>query len=292
MRLTTTILTAACAALMFTGCATAPASRQVSSASSLDVYADVESAVTAAISALAEKRLSSPTVERTENGASVRGELSGLAGAIVNSYGGWGRVTIAAGFPGGKRLSISAVTQSRLAGEPVGAMDALKGYNFNDQKYAIEILQLIKDALPQADIARLRAEDEKARIAWGADQDRKATARAQEDATEAALLADAVRGSRLTCANDNECRKAFSLAQIYVSTKTDMKIQFATETIIETYNPTEAGKMGAKVIKMPGAGQSAEIEIIISCRECSVISRQLSLNLMKEFRQFVESRLR
>lgn len=298
MRLAKIILTAVCAALMFAGCATAPASRQSSNtASSLVVYADLGDAVRAATAALAEKRLGSPTVERTENGAAVRAELSGLEGVIYNSYGGSGRVTIAPAFPGSKRrLSISAVTQSRLANEPVGAMDALKGYNYNDPKYAIEILQRIKETLPQGDIDRMRAEDERARIAWEAEETRKAAAaaakRAQQKATEVALLADADRGSRLTCANDTECRKAFSLAQIYVSTKTDMKIQFATDTIIETYNPTEVGKMGAKVIKMPGAGQSAEIVLTVSCRECSVIPRLESLNLMRDFRQFVESRLR
>lgn len=295
MRLiTTTILAAASVALMLAGCATAPASRQTEYP--LVVYADVENALTAAISALAEKRLGSPTVERTENGASVRGELSGLAGVIYNSHGGSGSVTIATAFPRSKRLSISAVTRSRLPQEPVGAMDTFKGYKYNDPKYAIEILQRIKETLPQGDIDRMRAEDDKARIAWEADEERKAAAaaavRAQQEVARAALLADAARGSRLTCADDTECRKAFSLAQIYVSTMTDMKIQFATDTIIETYNPTEIGKRGAKVIKMPGAGQSAEIVLTVFCRECPETPDGGSLSLMKEFRQFVETRLR
>lgn len=117
-------------------------------------------------------------------------------------------------------------------------------------------------------------------------------ARAEAQRREAEELVAVARGSRVTCANEVECRKAFSLAQIFVSTKTDMKIQLATDTIIETYNPTEAGKMGAKVIKTPGAGQSAEIVITVTCRECSLPLRRSSYDLMKEFRPFVDARLR
>lgn len=117
-------------------------------------------------------------------------------------------------------------------------------------------------------------------------------ARVRERAALAALAVEAEEGSRVRCGTESECRKAFALAQIYVSTKTDMKIQLATDTIIETYNPTESGKMGAKVIKTPGAGQSAEIVLTVACRECSDPIRRDSLVLMREFRRFVEVRLK
>lgn len=288
------------AALILASCASAPSLPQQSNytESSPFVYATLDDAVRAATAALAENRLGSATVERTTNGASVRASLSGMEGLIYNSYGGSGSVTMSHAFPGSKRLTISAVTRSRIAGEPVTGMDALKGFNYNNPKYAVEIVQRIKEMLPsltQEEIARLQAEDEATRIALQAEAERKAAAEAamlaQDRAIEAALAIDAERGSRFACANDTDCRKAFSMAQIYVSTKTDMKIQFATDTIIETYNPTETGKMGAKVIKMPKAGQNAEIVLSVSCRECAVLQRRESLRLMKEFRQFVDSSL-
>lgn len=138
-------------------------------------------------------------------------------------------------------------------------------------------------------LERVRAERlaEEKRLA-----DEAAASKARDDAAMAALIADAARGSRVTCASDAECRKAFALAQIFVSTKTDMKIQLATDTIIETYNPTEAGKMGAKVIKTPGAGQSAEIVLTVTCRECTSALRKVSFELMAGFRSFVEVRLK
>lgn len=125
-----------------------------------------------------------------------------------------------------------------------------------------------------------------------AERDREKAERDRQAAVFAALAREASLGSRFTCSTDAECRKAFALAQIYVSTMTDMKIQLATDTIVETYNPTEAGKMGAKVIKTPGAGQSAEIVITVTCRECSQKLRASALELMRDFRPFVEARLR
>lgn len=297
MSLVSAFFTVAFAALMLTGCASVPTYSQSSSSTSPPVvYANLEDAVKAAIEALAEKRLGSPTVEGTENGAVVRAELSGVTSVIYNSYGGSGTVTIASTFPGSKRLRISAITRSRVASEPVGAMDALKGYNYNDPKYAREILERMTQLLPQANTEHLRAENDRARIAWEGEEKRKVAAaaakRAQEEAVESALIADSKRGARHTCANESDCRKAFSLAQIYVSTTSDMKIQIATDTIIETYNPTKAGRMGAKVIKIPGTEQSAEIVLTVSCRECSEDQRRKSLRLMKEFREFIQSHVK
>jgi hypothetical protein len=51
----------------------------------------------------------------------------------------------------------------------------------------------------------------------------------EEAATEARLQA-AVRDAAIGCANKAQCDKAFSLAQIYLSTNADMKIQVATES--------------------------------------------------------------
>ena len=282
------------ASTLFAGCAGPGATRSAleHDAHQVVLYARLDDATRAATTALAEKRLGSNTVERTEKGALVRGDLSGLTGAVYNSHGGRGSVSIDQEYPGGTRLSISAGTSSRLGHEPVGAMDALKGYNYNDPKYAVEIIQRMRELLPQVDVDRLRAEDERARVAYHDELNRKLAEEKRRADEFSALLDEAARGSRVACATEAECRKAFSLAQIFVSTKTDMKIQLATDTIIETYNPTEVGRMGAKVIKTPGAAQSAEIVITVSCRECTSGLRKNSLELMRDFRPFVESRLR
>jgi hypothetical protein len=167
----------------------------------------------------------------------------------------------------------------------VRAYVAFKGFTQEEQQRYLDATW--EDISPR--IEGLRAER---RAAEKRLEDAAAEEKAREAAALAALIAAAERGSRVVCTADSECRKAFALAQIYVSTKTDMKIQLATDTIIETYNPTEGGRMGAKVIKTPGAGQSAEIVITVSCRECSLELRKISYQLMSEFRPFVESRLR
>lgn len=142
--------------------------------------------------------------------------------------------------------------------------------------------------------AKQRAdEEERERAAKQARDDADAAARLAREAKELAELREqAEMGSYVRCLSELECRKAFQLAQVYVSTKSDMKIQLATDTIIETYNPTERNRMGAKVIKMPGAGQSAEILFTITCRECMPAGERLRLVLMAGFRPFIESNLR
>lgn len=80
-------------------------------------------------------------------------------------------------------------------------------------------------------------------------------------------LAEAAQKSRVVCQSRAECEKAFSLTQIYVSEKSDMKIQVATETIIETFNPTESMKIGLKAIKIPRRADSSEIVLTANCRD-------------------------
>lgn len=80
-------------------------------------------------------------------------------------------------------------------------------------------------------------------------------------------LIDASKQSRVFCQSRAECEKAFSLTQIYMSEKSDMKIQVATEAIIETFNPTDSMKIGLKAIKIPKQGDTAEIVLTVSCRD-------------------------
>src|SRR5258708_39039415 len=100
MKRATTILAALFSSLVFAGCASSRGSQGYSESATIVVYANVLDAVNAATEALAENRLASPTVERTDNGAIVRAELSGLAGAIYNTHGGGGAVPVTPPHPG------------------------------------------------------------------------------------------------------------------------------------------------------------------------------------------------
>jgi len=78
----------------------------------------------------------------------------------------------------------------------------------------------------------------------------------------------------------------FALAQIYVRDNADQKIQVATDTIIETYNPTEDGKLGITVIKMPRAGTVEIVKITPSCKESSASERYCRLKRTAIYRGF------
>ncbi|NMG71812.1 hypothetical protein GO611_16985 [Azoarcus communis SWub3 = DSM 12120] len=87
---------------------------------------------------------------------------------------------------------------------------------------------------------------------------------------------EAKKHARYRCGTRQACDKSFALTQIFISERADMKIQVATNTIIETYSPTDANRIGMKAIRMPGRGESAEITISIKCRDDgSIASKSL-----------------
>lgn len=98
------------------------------------------------------------------------------------------------------------------------------------------------------------------------------------------------------CNDAIQCEKAFALTQIFISTHSDMKIQMANDTIIETFNPNKEGVMGATAIKFPLEGSSAEIRLAVSCKvsdftetinTCLLASTQMNL----AFNRFMRLRL-
>lgn len=102
--------------------------------------------------------------------------------------------------------------------------------------------------------------------------------KAEEDAAKASADAESLRvlkkneqlammHSTIRCKDKQSCSKSFSLAQIYVSENADQKIQVATDTIIETYNPTEDGNASIKVIRTPKSGAHEEISLTVSCKD-------------------------
>lgn len=148
----------------------------------------------------------------------------------------------------------------------------------------------------QAD-AELRLENarlaEEARIA--AEARRMQEEKDQEQRTkEIAAEMEAAKTAVVICTDKTTCNKVFALAQIYVQQNSDQKIQVATDTIIETYNPTEGGKAGMTVIKIPRAGTTEVVQIKPSCNEekhYEGVCRLKRTAIYRGFKPFIERSL-
>ena len=115
-----------------------------------------------------------------------------------------------------------------------------------------------------------------------------------ERVREIAAELSAAEKSIIVCKDKTTCNKIFSLAQIYVQQNADQKIQVATDTIIETYNPTEGGKVAITVIKMPRAGTVEVVKITPSCKEENFFERSCRLkrtSIYQGFKPFIERSL-
>jgi hypothetical protein len=135
-------------------------------------------------------------------------------------------------------------------------------------------------------------------------QEEALAARADRESTEARKRkklkdeidaeAAAIAHSSVACRDKDTCTKAFALAQIFVTENSDQKIQVATDTIIETYNPTEDGKLGIKIVKMPGSGAAEVLSITPHCRASEFFESACRLRrtlIYLTFRPYIESRL-
>ena len=117
---------------------------------SIFVTGSLERVKEAAVAALSGVRLGSPQIEAIENGCVIYAEQSTMAAMVFNSYGGFGKVTIVGGKQNSKNVySVSAITRSRIAHEPVGAQDVLNGYNYNDSRVALTILDSLSQNLKE-----------------------------------------------------------------------------------------------------------------------------------------------
>jgi hypothetical protein len=109
-------------------------------------------------------------------------------------------------------------------------------------------------------------------------------------------LMQAEKDAMVYCPDKVACDKAFSLTQIYLNQTADMKIQVATDTIVETYNPTEDGKLGLKVIRIPGKGSSAAISLTANCKDekgtYAKVCRLGKIQAYRGFPPFVERMLK
>jgi hypothetical protein len=113
-----------------------------------------------------------------------------------------------------------------------------------------------------------------------------------EKATETANELAAAENSTVTCKGKEACRKAFALAQVYVQQRSDQKIQVATDTIIDTYNPTEGGNVGITVTKTPRSGATEIISITPNCKTEGAyyesVCRLKRTIIYRGFRPFIE----
>lgn len=132
---------------LLAGCGTAASFRDLKQkGDTIYVKGTLETIQTAAISALEDRRLTSPSFEPIPGGVEIYAEQSVVAGMVYNSYGGYGKVTVALTESLGLGIyAVSAFTRSRAAYEPVGSQDSLKENNYNNPLLARQILERIKE---------------------------------------------------------------------------------------------------------------------------------------------------
>jgi hypothetical protein len=78
---------------------------------------------------------------------------------------------------------------------------------------------------------------------------------------------DIFRSTIPFCHNEPDCKEKWSAAQVWVAQNCGMKIQIATDSIIETYNPVPRGttNLAARVIKEPLGGGKYRIVVTTWC---------------------------
>jgi len=81
-------------------------------------------------------------------------------------------------------------------------------------------------------------------------------------------------GTIPTCGSESECREKWSAAQAWVVNNSGMKIQIATDTIIETFNPVRGmTNLAARVVKEPLGGGKYRMVIRTWCDNMFVCSQ-------------------
>lgn len=108
-------------------------------------------------------------------------------------------------------------------------------------------------------------------------------------------LEDLADKAYVDCRTTKQCEKAFALTEVYINKNSDMKIQVATRTTIETFSPTKDGMVGVKSVKIPRKGDSSRISISAECQGGTYFGGTCVLKLTKiysEFKAFIEQSLK
>lgn len=155
---------------------------------------------------------------------------------------------------------------------------------------ASDVARELRSKLSRSVEAHKRAREEEIRLS----EERQ---RQEEEIRQSLLsqIMEAEKSAKFSCRDKIQCGKAFSLTQIYIDSVTDMKLQITTETILETYNPNEDGKIGLKALRLPGRGTSATITLSARCRNDagyhSASCNLKKLDVYTGFRPFLEQSL-
>lgn len=134
-----------------------------------------------------------------------------------------------------------------------------------------------------------KTEEEEA-IATKSQEERENRLKAMES-----KLGNLAANAYVDCRTTKQCDKAFALTEVYINKNSDMKIQLATRTTIETYSPTKDGMVGIKSVKIPRKGDSSRISISVECQEGTFFRGTCVSKLTKiysEFRAFIEQNLK
>ena len=127
----------------------------------------------------------------------------------------------------------------------------------------------------------------------------KAAAQKEELSRQRSLLVQQLELAKtkavVSCSTKSVCDKAFSLTKIFIQQNSDMKIQLLDDTLVETFNPVDGGKVSLGALKIPGAGESAHIQLKVNCKDYEISDPTYCLRKMRsvylDFKPFIESAL-
>lgn len=70
------------------------------------------------------------------------------------------------------------------------------------------------------------------------------------------------------CSTKAQCDAMWAEAMVQAQNLSGMRIQTATDSFLQTYNPTDFGRMSAMARKVPQPDGTTVIEAVFSCRYC------------------------
>jgi hypothetical protein len=171
-----------------------------------------------------------------------------------------------------RRLALEQVEESVKALRFVVSEDDFRKIEAAVKKEAVDFIEADRN---KADLLRKKTEDDALRLkALYSD------------------LIDAQSKAQYKCRDKLECDKVFSLTQIFVSTESDMKIQLATDSVIETFNSGEFGKLSMKALKIPGVQTSGTVTLTISCKGMDDVCILDQIAKYRKYPAFIEKMLK
>ncbi|MCY0910885.1 hypothetical protein [Massilia antarctica] len=243
----------------------------------------------------ADYRAMRDTAERVENGMTIS-QVSSLLGSppthqteeVIQ----WRRAN-AQSYNASKAGSIEfKIRDGKVYGIPSGGIFGQNARQERAQEIKREQLEFARAR--QSELAQEAAEKRTSQLARN-EQARIDAAKLEEDTARQIVLERAAKEkSTFVCKDKVTCTKAFALAQIYTTQNSDMKIQVATDTIIQTYNPSEETSIGISVTKTPQSGSTEVLSIAANCKNeggYAFLCSAKRTRVYEGFRPFIQSNL-